>query len=196
MAFLAAQTIAGAVATATHGSTLMDGSLSNQVRSERHPRHLTMHCSSSQSLHYGQVMSSRSTIYYTTSIPQIRCVAADIPWQPYSLPCLGTFSSVWMKGPAKCRSPLIQSTHVKWRIFHYMRLCAAWLEGLVSQPHEMRSPPSVKAPLALRTARGSPERYEAYSSASHTTRTLASPEGIASLLCRLSPWIWRWQMEP
>ena len=36
-AFVAAQTIAGAVATATHGSTLMDGSMSNQVRLQRQP---------------------------------------------------------------------------------------------------------------------------------------------------------------
>jgi hypothetical protein len=93
-AFLAAQTIAGAVATATHGSTLMDGTMSNQVRSERHPRHLMIYCSSSQAWHHGHVMSSRLTIFYTPSIPQIRCVAADILWRPYSLPCLGISSSM------------------------------------------------------------------------------------------------------
>ena len=31
-----------------------------------------------------------SFIHYTLSNPQIRCVAADILWQPSSLPCLGT----------------------------------------------------------------------------------------------------------
>ena len=35
-----------------------------------------------------------SFIHYTLSNPQIRCVAADILWQPSSLPCLGISSTM------------------------------------------------------------------------------------------------------
>ena len=35
-----------------------------------------------------------SFIHYTPSNPQIRCVAADILWQPSSLPCLGRVSTM------------------------------------------------------------------------------------------------------
>ena len=36
-------------------------------------------------------------IYYTLSDLWIRCIAADILWQPSNLPCLDTFSSVCSK---------------------------------------------------------------------------------------------------
>ena len=35
-----------------------------------------------------------SVIHYALSNPQIRCVAADILWQPSSLPCLGISSTM------------------------------------------------------------------------------------------------------
>ena len=35
-----------------------------------------------------------SFIHYTPSDSQIRCVAADILWQPSSLPCLGRGSTM------------------------------------------------------------------------------------------------------
>ena len=35
-----------------------------------------------------------SFTHYTLSNPQIRCVAADILWQPSSLPCLGISSTM------------------------------------------------------------------------------------------------------
>ena len=39
-------------------------------------------------------MQQCSFIHYTLSNPQIRCVAADILWQPSSLPCLGISSTM------------------------------------------------------------------------------------------------------
>ena len=36
-------------------------------------------------------------IHYMPSSPQIRCIAADILWQPSSLPCLGNFPTMSMK---------------------------------------------------------------------------------------------------
>ena len=38
-----------------------------------------------------------SFIHYTLSNPQIRCIAADILWQPSSLPCLGISSTMRLK---------------------------------------------------------------------------------------------------
>ena len=35
-----------------------------------------------------------SFIHYTLSNPQIRCVAANILWQPSSMPCPGIFSTM------------------------------------------------------------------------------------------------------
>ena len=40
------------------------------------------------------LLSKYSFIHYTPSNPQIRCVAADILWQPSSLPRLGTSSTM------------------------------------------------------------------------------------------------------
>ena len=37
--------------------------------------------------------SIHSSLHYTLSNPQIRCVAANILWQPFSLPCLEIFST-------------------------------------------------------------------------------------------------------
>ena len=41
--------------------------------------------------------SIHSFIHYTLSNPQIRCVAANILWQPSSLPCLGIVSTMGLQ---------------------------------------------------------------------------------------------------
>ena len=42
---------------------------------------------------------------YTPSNPQMRCDAADFPWQPSSLPCLGISSAMGMKAMQSAGSP-------------------------------------------------------------------------------------------
>ena len=45
-------------------------------------------------MHTSFTTHSVSFIHYTLSNPQIRYIAADILWQPSSLPCLGISSTI------------------------------------------------------------------------------------------------------
>ena len=51
---------------------------------------------------------SAKSILHTPSNPQIRCLAADILWQPSSLPCLEIWEFLHRvnESPANCRSSL------------------------------------------------------------------------------------------
>ena len=54
----------------------------------------SLHAVSVRNLSSCWLLSKLSFIHYTLSNPQIRCVAADILWQPSSLPCLGISSTM------------------------------------------------------------------------------------------------------
>ena len=65
-----------------------------------------------------------SFVHCTLSDPQIRCVAANIPWQPSNLPCLGIFSTVWVK-VLSIASLLLGS--LSWAILVECHLSLLWL---------------------------------------------------------------------